>query len=197
MSSHHIVRDEQEPAIIIADIQNEYWSAIDQLLGWVPTVIVDEDCIEEVLLRGIKIDVAVCKPSNLLSIQQQLLDQHPVIILSKIDGDTISTSIDYLTKKGYHGVNIFRAFDLEKSLLANQQINSIWYDLKHRYVMSKKRAFKKWIVAHQTFCLLSTTPDQGYIVSNAKEISPQSYQSLKDGVITVDSNADFWIGEPY
>lgn len=60
MSSHHIVRDEQELAIIIADIQKQYWSAINQLLGWIPTIVVTEECINEILLQGIKVDVVIC-----------------------------------------------------------------------------------------------------------------------------------------
>lgn len=57
MSSHHIVRDDQEPALIIANglaCNNEL---LGQLLEWSPLVIVLDAAIERVLELGIKVDV--------------------------------------------------------------------------------------------------------------------------------------------
>ncbi|HBK84253.1 MAG TPA: thiamine diphosphokinase, partial [Flavobacterium sp.] len=57
MSSHHIVRDDQEPALIIANGAACSTELIGQLLEWSPLVIVLDAAIERVLELGIKVDV--------------------------------------------------------------------------------------------------------------------------------------------
>ena len=57
MSSHHIVRDDQEPALIIANGAACSEELIGQLLEWSPLVIVLDSAIKRVLELGIKVDV--------------------------------------------------------------------------------------------------------------------------------------------
>ena len=57
MSSHHIVRDDQEPALIIANGLACNTELLGQLLEWSPLVIVLDAAIERVLDLGIKVDV--------------------------------------------------------------------------------------------------------------------------------------------
>ena len=57
MSSHHIVRDDQEPALIIANGAACSEELLGQLLEWSPLVIVLDSAIERVIKLGIKIDV--------------------------------------------------------------------------------------------------------------------------------------------
>ena len=57
MSSHHIVRDDQEPALIIANgaaCQPEF---LGQLLEWSPLVVVLDAAMERVMELDIKVDV--------------------------------------------------------------------------------------------------------------------------------------------
>ena len=49
MSSHHIVRDDQEPALIIANGASCSNELMGQLLEWSPLVIVLDSAIERVL----------------------------------------------------------------------------------------------------------------------------------------------------
>jgi thiamine pyrophosphokinase len=49
MSSHHIVRDDQEPALIIANGASCSEELMGQLLEWSPLVIVLDSAIERVL----------------------------------------------------------------------------------------------------------------------------------------------------
>lgn len=57
MSSHHIIRDKQEPALIIANGEECSMDLLEQLLEWSPTVVVLDDAIERVISLGIKVDV--------------------------------------------------------------------------------------------------------------------------------------------
>ncbi len=57
MSSHHIVRDDQEPALIIANGAACDPELLGQLLEWSPLVVVLDSAIERVIELGIKVDV--------------------------------------------------------------------------------------------------------------------------------------------
>src|SRR6476660_9730486 len=57
MSSHHIVRDDQEPALIIANGAECSSELLGQLLEWSPYVVVLDSAIERVFDLGIKVDV--------------------------------------------------------------------------------------------------------------------------------------------
>ena len=57
MSSHHIVRDDQEPALIIANGASCSFELLGQLLEWSPIVVVLDNAIDRVLQLDIKIDV--------------------------------------------------------------------------------------------------------------------------------------------
>ena len=56
MSSHHVVKDFQEPALLIAN--GEYCSSdlLDQLLGWSPVVVALDDAFPRLVSLGKKVD---------------------------------------------------------------------------------------------------------------------------------------------
>ncbi|RZJ69665.1 thiamine diphosphokinase [Flavobacterium sp.] len=57
MSSHHIVRDDQEPALIIANGEACSMELLNQLLEWSPLVVVLDSAMDRVAPLGIKVDV--------------------------------------------------------------------------------------------------------------------------------------------
>ena len=57
MSSHHIVRDDQEPALIIANGAACQPELLGQLLEWSPLVVVLDSAMERVMELDIKVDV--------------------------------------------------------------------------------------------------------------------------------------------
>ena len=59
MSSHHIVREGQEPALIIANGQACSMDLLNQLLEWSPFIVVLDGALSRVLELGIKFDVAL------------------------------------------------------------------------------------------------------------------------------------------
>ena len=73
MSSHHIVRDDQEPALIIPNGASSSQELLGQLFEWSPLVIVLDSAIDRVLELGIKVDVLLgdfdrgCKPEDYLA----------------------------------------------------------------------------------------------------------------------------------
>ncbi|MBK7651966.1 MAG: hypothetical protein IPJ20_16275 [Flammeovirgaceae bacterium] len=82
MSSHHIVRENQEPALLIAHAHAISFEKVQELLEWMPTIVVVETEIETVLSWGIKIDIAVVSAAKLSTWSNRLADQTPVRIIS-------------------------------------------------------------------------------------------------------------------
>ena len=68
MSSHHIVRENQEPALVIADMSALPVEWPQQLLEWSPTVTVFDSAVEAVRNLGIKLDVVITKPDVYVSL---------------------------------------------------------------------------------------------------------------------------------
>ena len=56
MSSHHIIREKQEPALIIANGEACSGELLGQLLEWSPFIVVLDSAIHRVLDLGIKVD---------------------------------------------------------------------------------------------------------------------------------------------
>lgn len=57
MSSHHFVKENQEPALIIANGQHCSEALLGQLLEWSPYVIVLDGALDKVMSLGVKFDV--------------------------------------------------------------------------------------------------------------------------------------------
>lgn len=92
MSSHHIVRDDQEPALIIANGEACTRELLDQLLEWSPLVIVLDSAIERVIQLGIKIDILIGDFDREFDFEKYKDLQYPIEII-KVD-DQNSTDLD-------------------------------------------------------------------------------------------------------
>lgn len=108
MSSHHIVRDDQEPALIIANGASCSSELMGQLLEWSPLVIVLDSAIERVLPLGIKVDVLLGDFDNELDIEYYKTLQFPLEIVYAPDQEKtdLEKAFDYLVEKGHKAVNV-------------------------------------------------------------------------------------------
>ena len=77
MSSHHIVKENQEPALLILNTEAIPFEKLQELLEWSPTVIVTESSLEKAVGWGIKIDVVLAAAERIQSLTQTLQHQVP------------------------------------------------------------------------------------------------------------------------
>ena len=59
MSSHHLVRENQEPGLYIAEWFSSAAELLEQLSQWAPKIIVHERVLDQVLETGTKVDVVL------------------------------------------------------------------------------------------------------------------------------------------
>lgn len=108
MSSHHIVRDDQEPALIIANGAACSEELLGQLLEWSPLVIVLDSAIERVLELGIKIDVLLGDFDSGFDANFYKDSQYPIEIIHTPNQDKtdLEKAFDYLILRGIPAVNV-------------------------------------------------------------------------------------------
>ena len=98
MSSHHIVREKQEPALYIHHLGDFDEENLGQLLEWSPTILVAASEYEKALSLGIKIDVVIGLDNDLQ------IQENTKFIYAGIEN--LSTPVKYLISERYPAVNI-------------------------------------------------------------------------------------------
>ncbi|SOD19640.1 thiamine pyrophosphokinase [Pedobacter xixiisoli] len=99
MSSHHIVKEKQEPALYIHEFANFDEEHLGQLLEWSPTVIVAASEYEKVVSLGLKVDVIIGNLEAGAALQENIR-----IIPQQKKG--IEDAMEFLVKEKYPAVNV-------------------------------------------------------------------------------------------
>jgi thiamine pyrophosphokinase len=111
MSSHHIVKDNQEPALIIANGQACSNELLGQLLEWSPVVLVLDGAIERVLQLGVKVDLYTGDFDRNQNPEKVLEQQAQIEIIHTPDQSKtdLEKAIELLISKGHKAANIIWA----------------------------------------------------------------------------------------
>lgn len=108
MSSHHIVRDDQEPALIIANGEACSFELLGQLLEWSPLVVVLDSAIERVHQLGIKVDVLLGDFDRNFDADYYKKEQFPIEIIQikNQEKTDLEKAFDYLIERKIPMVNV-------------------------------------------------------------------------------------------
>ena len=111
MSSHHIVRDDQEPALIIANGAECSRELLGQLLEWSPLVIVLDSAIDRAITLEIKIDVLLGDFDRNFDANYYKEIQYPIEIIHAPDQNKtdLEKAFDYLIQRKIPAVNVIWA----------------------------------------------------------------------------------------
>lgn len=182
MSSHHIVREDQEPALLIADPHAVPFEILQQLLEWSPTVLVIEKALQEVITWGIKIDVVIAPVGNIPKLTESLQDQFPLKLIScQGEDDAIATALYFLIAAKQKSVNILSNESLEvfEHFL---EIDLTVFQSGSRWSFIRSGKYEKWVPVGRTIRIY---PDGG----------GPSLTTEKDGIVTIHQDHGFWISE--
>ncbi|WP_374948967.1 thiamine diphosphokinase [Mucilaginibacter sp.] len=180
MSSHHIIREKQEPALLILGLDNFDDEFLGQLLEWSPTIITTPLTAEQMNSQGIRVDIVI---SN------DVLDVQSDVRLIKTDGNVVATVLDFLIANDYKAVNIITDdFRTEDFLRYADKINLvIFFGDKKIYPVTT--GFSKWKPAAEIITVLSpfgSLQATGLTLSNAA-----NYHTIADGFFTLRFNEPF------
>lgn len=164
MSSHHIVREDQEPALIIANGSACDPELLGQLLEWSPFVIVLDAAIKRVMPLNIKVDVLIGDFDRDFDTDYYKKNQHPIQIIQIIDQDKtdLEKAFDYLIEKKIPAVNVVWATGKRADHFISNITNIVRYrnQLKivilddHSKIYLLPRKFEKWYVKNTIISLI-------------------------------------------
>jgi thiamine pyrophosphokinase len=176
MSSHHIVREKQEPALLITGLDNFPDELLGQLLEWSPTVVVTADIAERVQAYGIKIDWLVA--NEMIELQQS-----DIKLMPAGDNEPTIAALKYLIAEGYHAVNLvtdeFTADNL--SGYFEQLDLVVFYDGKK--IMAVHPGFSKWKPTGDRMEFL-TLPNN-FLYTGLSPLADNVYETTHDGFISL------------
>ena len=207
MSSHHIVRDDQEPALIIANGASCNSELMGQLLEWSPLVIVLDSAIERVLNLGIKVDVLLGDFDRNFNPEVYIEHQYPLEIIHTPNQDKtdLEKAFDFLIEKGHKAVNVIWATGKRADHTLTNITNIVQYrdQLKivviddHSKVFLLSTKFDKWYTANTIISLIPvgkvsgiTTKNLFYSLDNEElQIGYRTGSSnhvITDGIVTIE-----------
>ena len=198
MSSHHFVKEGQEPALLILDAPT--FDIAGPLLEWAPLVVVVQPALDDVLLWNIKIDVVLAKEIHVKDLSSKLTGQTPLTILThRSDESPLIDALYYLTRKKQNAVNIFSANANEVIAMAEKfadyiQISVIDGSTKWSAIASGH--YEKWMAAGTIVFLKESVRQQSIDFKGLKKVDDQ-YESLADGMVSLESESLFWLGETH
>jgi len=192
MSSHHIVRENQEPALLIMDAQAISFEKIQELLEWMPTVIVHYTEVEKVLGWGIKVDVVIVPVSELENWRNKLIDQAPVkLITFNPTDDPLATAFYYMNATKASGVNVLlkQKSDLN-NIEAFSQLDMEAFIANQRWCLIKCGHVEKWYPAGT---VLYIYPQD--LTLQELQFTSGSMRVSRDGIACMSATQSFWLGE--
>ena len=197
MSSHHIVRDDQEPALIIANGATCNDELLGQLLEWSPLVIVLDSAIERVVTRNIKVDVLLGDFDRGFNPEEFIKSQYPIEIIHAPDQDKtdLEKAFEYLIKRKIPAANVIWATGKRADHTISNLTNMVRYrnSLKvvihddHSKIFLLPRYFQKWYPVGTIISLIPIGQVNGITTENL--VYPLHDETLTIGYRSGSSNA--------
>lgn len=180
MSSHHIIREKQEPALYIHHLGAFDEEYLGQLLEWSPTLIVNAAVYEKVISLGLKVDLVVN------SADQDFVQENTKVIQARTEA--LDAVLDYLIAEKYPAVNVID----EKSNLRElgnyvAEINIVIFtETEKAYAV--KSGFSIWKPKDSIFNIEVVSY---FETSNLKQNENGEFSVINDGFVTFIFNTQY------
>jgi thiamine pyrophosphokinase len=187
VSSHHIVREKQEPALLVLGLNNFSTELLGQLLEWNPTVITTQQTAPLLHDNGIKIDWIIAsgkyKPMQLdIKLMPAGTDTHA------------EAALKYLVTYGYPAVNIITDdLQLKDYLFFTDKINLVIFN-DNRKIYAVNSGFSKWKPADE-FIEILAHPNELHC-SGLEPVGHHRFRTTHDGFFSLQfDQATLFIAE--
>jgi len=196
MSSHHFVKEGQEPALLILDALP--YGLTGTLLEWAPLVVVSERAVDQITSYNIKMDVVLSPENRVDELTQKLMAQAPIKILShRGDESPIVNALNFLIRTRQFAVNILTLFPDEifgqiEQFTDKLQIAII--DEKIRWSAIPSGSYEKWVMTNSQFFIKKRLDTQSMKTQGLRN-QLGNFESVQNGIISLKSDGLFWVGE--
>lgn len=181
MSSHHVVREKQEPALLILELNLFDEDHLGQLLEWSPTVLVNDISAEKLYSLGIKFDVLLTQNEPAF-----LQDNLRVIPVAE---DALETGLQFLIGEEYPAVNIIAGKrSMAGFLVFADQITLVIFSNDQK-IYPVSSGFSKWKAVGETILIDEIPADLETI--GLEKISQNQFKTKNDGFFTLKFTQPF------
>lgn len=184
MSSHHIVREDQEPALIIDEIGAVSSGLFLQLLEWSPTVIIHASQLESVRAFETKVDV-------LFSERKPRILQDNVVFRESSPEAFAFEALRYLVDKHYTAAYLLtteRNIGLIGDFFGNISI-TVMANGKRYYAV--RSGFSKWKPEGERITLFKQM--RNLAVSGLVRVGDDTYDTTEDGFFELTFSGEYGI----
>lgn len=181
MSSHHIVREKQEPALLIMSLEGFENENLGQILEWSPTIIVHEDIYEIVDSMALKVDAVVTKDLHFNT------QESTSLILT--DHKPLEDALKFLVGEQYPAVNIItNRFILKDYVLFVDDLDIVVF-IGDKKIFPVQSGFSKWQPAGEHLEFLHEV--HGLHTRGLKKLEDHVYETEKDGFYVLEFDQAF------
>lgn len=192
MSSHHIIRDEQEPALLIWESEILPRHQLEALLEWSPLVMISQEILDWVIAQGIKIDVVQSNEAFLMEVHKKLSHQWPFEIFPA-SSKALSESLRWLFQRGHQEVHLIISFSKAREIKISKELpRLITFQDHYKSYPAPHSEWKKWM--RRGLALEIIGPLKAY--TNLKPMAEQTFLVNQDGWVRLQGlENDTWIRE--
>jgi thiamine pyrophosphokinase len=181
MSSHHIIREKQEPALLVLGLDDFSDEMLGQLLEWSPTLITTPLTAEQINSQGIKVDMIIADDAD-LSLQED-------VKLIKAANTPIKAALDFLLENDYKAVNIITdKVLLDEFIPYAGKINLVIFS-GNKKIYPVTSGFSKWKPTGENIKILSVV--DGLKATRLEPAGDNTYKTTSDGFFTLDFDGAF------
>ncbi len=181
MSSHHIVREKQEPALLILSLEGFEYENLGQILEWSPTVIVQQNIYELADSLAFKID-AVITPDTHFNAQENTR-----LIIS--DTDPVEDAFKFLIAEQYNAVNVIaNEFVLKDYALFVNDIDIVVF-ICDKKIFPVRSGFSKWQPVGEQIQILHEV--HNLQTSGLRKLEDHKLETEKDGFYSLTFEQPF------
>lgn len=182
MSSHHVVREKQEPALLVLGMDTFDDELLGQLLEWSPTVIVTQNTAEKVHAWGIKIDWIISN-ETIEGLQSDIK------YLPSANDTPAEAALKYLVSNNYPAVNIIAdEVQLKDYMIFADKINLVIHSGNQK-IYPVISGFSKWKPAGEVIEVL-THPHQLH-TGGLELINNNRFKTVQDGFFSLQFTEPF------
>ncbi len=205
MSSHHIVRDEQEPALLFWQPGQLSYEQAGELLEWSPRVVVAQQALREVLAWDIKLDAVWTLPAQQAETRLAVAHQDPVLIQTYRANTKLEEVLQWLKRMNQLSVNLLADAEAQHFSLLVQlaplqkliQVQVLSKDWRYSFFQQGKR--QKWLPAESIIKIVAfnKAPEVtgAAVMAEAREANLQVYRLTHAGIVEMQAADAFWLGE--
>ena len=203
MSSHHFVKEFQEPALLILSLEEQQIEKLESLLEWAPYVIVHENVFADILNKEIKIDAVLCQKENRELILNSLEMQWNIALFEiELSDNLIQKSLNIIEKKGGRNLNVFDSLNtlhIDFQYFGSTHSQILIFSDYYKWYLPNELKFEKWLPKNSRLQFKGIVNNELVIKGTYQQITETEILTSADGLLSITSkeNKKWLIGEPF